>query len=79
MRDLFAVERRVQLMMVAHAYLEIQRQDALASAADPDAHITLGDIQRDHQRLSRRAEIAQVFDLSQRGFQFETIYPRLAA
>jgi hypothetical protein len=28
MRDLFAVERHVQLMMVAHAYLEVQRQEA---------------------------------------------------
>jgi hypothetical protein len=30
MRDLFAIERHVQLLMVAHAYLEIERQDALS-------------------------------------------------
>jgi SRSO17 transposase len=79
MRDLFAIERHVQLMMVAHAYLEIERQDALAAASDPDAHVTIGDIQRKHQTLSRRAEIAQVFDLARRGFKLDTIYQRLAA
>jgi hypothetical protein len=79
MRELFAIERHVQLMMVAHAYLESERQDALAAASDPDAHITLGDIQRKHQTLSRRAEIAQVFDLARRGFKLDTIYQRLAA
>ena len=79
MRDLFAVERHVQLMMVAHAYLELQRQEALASANDPETHITLGDIQRQLQSHSRRAEIAQVFDLAQHGFTLETIYQRLAA
>jgi SRSO17 transposase len=79
MRDLFAIERHVQLMMVAHAYLEIERQNALAAASDPDVRITIGDIQRQHQTLSRRAEIAQVFDLAQRGFKLDTIYQRLAA
>jgi SRSO17 transposase len=79
MRDLFAIERHVQLMMVAHAYLETERQDALALAAEPDARITIGDIQRRHQMLSRRAEIAQVFDLTQRGFELDSIYQRLAA
>ena len=79
MRDLFAVERHVQLMMVAHAYLEIQRQEALATATDPDAHITLGDIQRQHQALSRRVEIAHIFDLAHQGFSLETVYQRLAA
>ena len=79
MRDLLAIERHVQLMMVAHAYLELERQDALAAAADPEVHITIGDIQRQHQTLSRRAEIARVFDLSQRGFKLDTIYQRLAA
>lgn len=78
-RDLFAIERHVQLMMVAHAYLEIQRQEALASAVDPDTHVTLGDIQRQLQSVSRRAEIAQVFDFAQHGFTLETIYQRLAA
>lgn len=79
MRDLFAMERHVQLMMVAHAYLELQRQEALASADDPEAHITLGDIQRQLQSHSRRTEIAQVFDLAQHGFTLDTIYQRLAA
>jgi SRSO17 transposase len=79
MRDLFAIERHVQLMMVAHAYLELQRQEALASAVDPDEHITHGDIQRQLQSHSRRTEIAQVFNLAQRGFTLETIYQHLAA
>ena len=79
MRDLFAIERHVQLVMVTHAYLEMARQDTLAASSEPDAHVTLGDIQRQHQALSRRAEIAQVFDLAQRGFELETIYQHLAA
>ena len=79
MRDLFAIERHVQLMMVAHAYLELQRQEALASACDPEAHVTLGDIQRQLQSHSRRTEIARVFDLAHRGFTLKTIYQRLAA
>ena len=79
MRDLFAVERHVQLMMVAHAYLEIQRQEAIASAPEPDIHVTLGEIQRQHQALSRRTEIAHVFNLAQRGFSLETVYQHLAA
>ena len=79
MRDLFAIERHVQLMMVAHAYLEMVRQDTLAACSGLDAHVTLGDIQRQHQALSRRAEIAQIFDLAQRGFELETIYRCLAA
>jgi hypothetical protein len=79
MRDLFAIERHVQLMMVAHAFLEIERQHALAVASEPDVHVTIGDIQRQHQTLSRRAEIAQVFDLTQRGFVLDSIYQRLAA
>jgi SRSO17 transposase len=79
MRDLFAIERHVQLMMIAHAYLEIERQRALAAASEPDVHITLGDIQRQHQALSRRAQIAQVFDLAHLGFGLDTIYQRLAA
>jgi hypothetical protein len=57
----------------------MERQEALAAASEPDTHITLGDIQRQHQALSRRAEIAQVFVLAQRGFELETIYQRLAA
>ena len=67
MRDLFAIERHVQLMMVAHAYPELERQQALMASTEPDTHVTLGDIQRQHQSLSRRAEIAQVFVLAQLG------------
>jgi hypothetical protein len=51
----------------------------LATARDPDAHVTLGDIQRQHQALSRRVEIAQIFDLANQGFSLETVYQRLAA
>ena len=78
MRDLFAIERHVQLMMVAHAYLELRRLDWLANA-EPGEHITLGDIQREHQALSRRAEIALVFDLAQRGFALDSVFQQLAA
>lgn len=79
MRDLFAVERHVQLMMVAHAYLEVQRQEVQASAPGPEVQVTLGDIQRQHQALTRRSEIAQVFALARRGFSLESVYQRLAA
>jgi SRSO17 transposase len=79
MRDLFAVERHVQLMMVAHAYLEIQRQDALATTSEPDEHITLGDIQRQHQALSRRIEIAHIYNLVKCGLSLASVYQRLAA
>jgi SRSO17 transposase len=79
MRDLFAIERHVQLMMVAHAYLEIQRQEAQATALEPGVCVTLGDIQRQHQALSRRVEITRVFDLARRGFSLETVCQRLAA
>ena len=79
MRDLFAIERHVQLVMVTHAYLELERQEALMASTEPDAHVTLGDIQRQHQSLSRRAEIAHVFVLAQHGFDLDTVYQRLAA
>ncbi len=78
MRDLLAIERHVQLMMVAHAYLELRRLDWLEQAK-PDEHITLGDIQREHQALSRRAEIACVYDLAHRGFTLDSVYQQLAA
>ena len=42
--DLLAIERHVRLMMVAHAYLELWRQEAIALVSDPDAHVTLGDL-----------------------------------
>ena len=76
MRDLFAIEHHVQLMIVAHAYLELRRQDWLANA-EPGEQITLGDIQREHQALSRRAEIALVFDLAQHGFALDTVFQQL--
>ncbi len=62
-RDVFAIERHIQLMMVAHAYPELRRQICLANV-EPGKHITLGDIQREHQALSQRAEIALVFVVS---------------
>jgi SRSO17 transposase len=78
MRDLFAIERHVHLMMVAHAYLELRRQDWMADA-EPDEHITFGTIQREHQALSRRVEIAHVYELAQRGFTLDSVYQQLAA
>jgi hypothetical protein len=78
MRELFAIERHVQLMMVAHAYLEIGRQELLAAPSDLELHVTLGNIQRQHQSLTRRAQVAQVFHLAQHGFELETIHQQLA-
>jgi hypothetical protein len=66
-------------MMVTHAYLEIQRRDALDASTEIDAHFTLGDLQREHQRLAQRATIALVFALAQQGLDLEDIYERLAA
>lgn len=79
MLKLVAIERHVLLMMVTHAYLELQRQTAFEQAQDLDAHFTLGDLQRAHQRLARRATIDMVFTLTRRGHDLETIYERLAA
>lgn len=79
MRALNAIENHVLLMMVTHAYLEIQRRDALEGTAEVDAHFTLGDLQREHQRLAQRSTIALVFSLTQQGFGLEDIYERLAA
>lgn len=79
MRKLVAIENHVLLMMVTHAYLEIQRQDALDEATGMDAHFTLGDLQREHQRLAQRSTIALVFSLAQQGLELEDIYDRLAA
>jgi hypothetical protein len=75
---MLTIERHVQLMMVAHAYLELQRQNWMAHA-QPEDHITFGDIQREHQALSRRVEIAQVYDLAHRGFSLDFVYQQLAA
>ena len=79
MRKLAAIENHVLLMMVTHAYLEIQRRDALDNATQSDAHFTLGDLQREHQRLAQRSTIALVFSLAQQGLGLDAIYERLAA
>jgi SRSO17 transposase len=79
MRDLVAIENHVLLMMVTHAYLEIQRRDAVEQAIEDDAYFTLGDLQRQHQRLAQRSTIALVFALTQQGFDLDDIYERLAA
>lgn len=79
MRALKAIENHVVLMMVTHAYLEIQRQDALDASTEVDAYFTLGDLQREHQRLAQRSTIALVFSLTQQGFDLEDIYKHLAA
>jgi hypothetical protein len=46
MHRLVAIERHVLLMMVTHAYLELQRQDLSEQVADGNLHVTLGDLQR---------------------------------
>lgn len=79
MLALNAIENHVLLMMITHSYLEIQRRDALEASAEVDAHFTLGDLQREHQRLAQRSTIALVFTLAQRGLGLEDIYERLAA
>jgi SRSO17 transposase len=79
MRDLVAIENHVLLMMVTHAYLEIQRRDALEQATEGEAYFTLGDLQRQHQRLAQRATISLVFALTQQGLDLDDIYERLAA
>jgi|SaaInlV_165m_DNA_1040744.scaffolds.fasta_scaffold35293_1 SRSO17 transposase len=79
MRNLVAIENHVLLMMVTHAYLEIQRRDALEQATEDEAHFTLGDLQRQHQRLAQRSNIALVFALTQQGYSLDDIYDRLAA
>lgn len=79
MRGLSAIENHVLLMMVTHAYLEIQRREALEQAPEDNAHFTLGDLQRQHQRLAQRSTIALVFALTQQGLSLDDIYERLAA
>ena len=79
MRQLTAIDNHVLLMMVTYTYLEIQRRDALDQATEDDAHFTLGDLQRQHQRLAQRSTIALVFTLTQQGLGLEDIYERLAA
>ena len=60
-------------------YLELQRQDALENTTEHDAHFTLGDLQRQHQRMAQRSTIALVFSLTQQGLGLDDIYERLAA
>ena len=79
MRALKAIENHVVLIMITHAYLEIQRRDALDTSTKVDAYFTLGDLQREHQRLAQRSTIALVFALTQQGLDLEDIYERLAA
>ena len=79
MRDLVAIENHVLLMMVTHAYLEIQRRDALEQVTEDEAHFTLGDLQRQHQRMARRATISLVFALTKQGVDLDEIYERFAA
>lgn len=79
MRKLAAIENHVLLMMVTHAYLEIQRREALEQSTEHDAHFTLGDLQREHQRMAQRSTIALVFSLAQQGLELNEIYERLAA
>ncbi len=79
MRALNAIENHVVLMMVTHAYLEIQRRDAYEEATEVLTHFTLGDLQREHQRLAQRSTIALVFSLTQQGLSLDDIYERLAA
>jgi len=79
MRKLEAIENHVLLMMVTHAYLELQRLDALEQSTEDDAYFTLGDLQREHQRMAQRSTIALVFSLAQQGLGLDDIYERLAA
>lgn len=60
-------------------YLEIQRRDALDNATQSDAHFSLGDLQREHQRMAQHSTIALVFSLAQQGLELDDIYERLAA
>ena len=79
MRNLLAIERHVLLVMVAHAFVELQRFDAVRNSTDPKARFTLGSLQRSLQRAARRTTIQRVFELSNAGFDLDTIYHRLAA
>ena len=79
MRKLLAIERHVLLLMDTHTFLEGQRQAAMALPADCSTYFTLGDLLRQQQDAARRATIALVFTLAQRGHSLETIYEHLAA
>ncbi len=79
MRQLVAIERHVLLMMITHAYLELQRQTMTEQCSDENLQFTLGDLQRQQMVTARRATIALVFTLAQRDCDLETIYETLAA
>jgi SRSO17 transposase len=79
MRNLVAIERHLLLVMVAHAFIELQRFDAAQSSSDPKVRFTLGSLQRSLQRTVRRATIQRVFELTNAGFDLDSIYHRLAA
>jgi SRSO17 transposase len=79
MRSLMAIERHVLLVMVAHAFLELLRHDAAHSSTDPKDRVTLGSLQRALQKTVYRVTLQRVFELTQAGFDLDTIYHRLAA
>jgi len=79
MRNLLAIERHVLLVMVAYAFLELQRHDAAHHSTRPNAHFTLGSLQRSLQRTVYRLTLQRVFDLALAGFDIDTIYQKLAA
>lgn len=72
-----------QLVIAGYSYpldwAVYRRQDALDASTAVDAYFTLGDLQREHQRLAQRSTIALVFALTQQGLALEDIYERLAA
>jgi SRSO17 transposase len=78
MRSLTAIERHVLLVMVAHAFIELQRHEAAQRSTNPKMRFTLGSLQRSLQRTVQRATIQHVFELTNAGFDLETIYHRLA-
>ena len=79
MRNLLAIERHVLLVMVAYAFLELQRFDAAQRSSDPKVRFTLGSLQRSLRRSVQRATIQHVYELANAGFDLDTIYQRLAA
>ncbi len=79
MRNLLAIERHVLLVMVAYAFLELQRHVAAGLSAHSKAHFTLGSLQRSLQRTVYRVTLRRVYDLTLAGFDVDTIFQRLAA
>lgn len=76
-RNLTAMQRHVLLIMVAHAFLFLQRQSALRS--DPTTSLTLGDLQRQLQAHARRTTLTLALDLAQHGHSHSEIFQILAA